>query len=654
MRNRYLVWLLIALTILFVVAVWLDLTPLLRGPAEWRWNLRQLSQPIWRILIPILFLVLYVGLCARWIAAFGISQQPPPPKSERAFLIFLTIATPLIQFALAAAVLRLPLFQFYSATVSPAVTGFYSVAVATPDLSEQLAHYTTIMPTLPIHPQTHPPGIVLLQWLSWRFFQTVPAFADTVALPLRTLQCHNAALMTLDNTQIASAVTGMLVPVIGGFAVWPIYAFGRRIVGPQTAATVAALFPILPLFAMWPSQWDQVYPLLLFLGLYLVHTGLESRSAGRVFAAGVVLSIATFLSVGNAVLVVIVGLYGSVWYLGHRVKCSLISFRGIVDWGRWVVLLALGCASIWSLYAVLYRVSLLELLSVGSRLAAESTRCPICPSTTRSYGLWAVWNIVDFATFFSVPLAILLLGRIPRIVTAIRAYLKGDLQTYSIWAPLAVAALMSFVVLDVSGIVRAEVGRMWVYFGPLLALIALAPGKVSSSESTGGLKPYLVTGLVALQLITLNTRWIVTPSFLDEPPERLVSYIAPGPQTILQASFDRQLALIGYDISKSDVSLDLTLYWQALVQPLHAYTMFVHVLDAKGQLVAQQDNMPVHDQLPTSCWQPGEFVSDPYSVNIPRNVQKPLVIELGVYRVDTGERLNLDGGVETSVRLNLP
>ena len=653
MRNRHLLWLLGILAVLFVVAIWLDLTPLLRGPEEWRWNLRQISQPIWRILIPVLFLALYVGLCVRWIAAFGVSQQPPSSKSERAFLIFLTIATPLIQVALAAAVLRLPLFQFFSATVSPATTGFYSVAVTTPDLNDQLAHYTTLMPMLPIHPQTHPPGIVLLQWLSWRFFQAIPAFADTLAMPLRTLQCHNAALMTLDNAQIASAATGMLVPAIGGLAVWPIYAFGRRIVGRQAAATVATLFPILPLFAMWPSQWDQIYPLLLFVGLYLVHTGLETRSARRIVGAGGVLSLATFLSVGNAVLIVIVGLYGSVWYLGHRVKYSLSSFRSILDGGRWLVLFALGCASIWILYAMLYHVSLFELFSVGSRLAAESTRCPICPSTTRSYGVWIVWDAIDFATFFSLPLTVLLLARISRIATAIRAYLKGDLQPHSIWAPLAVAALMSFVVLDVSGIVRAEVGRMWAYFGPLLALVALAPGKVPSSESISGLKPLLI-GLVALQLFTMNTRWMVTPSFLDEPPERHVNYIAPRPQTILQASFDHQLALIGYDTSTSDASLDLTLYWQALAQPLHAYTMFVHVLDANGQLVAQQDNMPVHDQLPTSCWQPGEFISDPYSINVPRSAQKPLAIELGAYRLDTGGRLNLDDGTGTSVRLNLP
>ena len=101
--------------------------------------------------------------------------------------------------------------------------------------------------------------------------------ADSIALPLRTLQCHNPGLMALDNAQIASASVGMLLPLIGALAVWPLFAFGKRVVGARAAALAAALFPIMPLFAMWPAQWDQIYPLLLLSGLYFMYTGLASR-----------------------------------------------------------------------------------------------------------------------------------------------------------------------------------------------------------------------------------------------------------------------------------------------------------------------------------------------------------------------------------------
>ncbi len=96
-------------------------------------------------------------------------------------------------------------------------------------------------------------------------------------MPLRTLQCHNPGLMALDNAQIASASLGMLLPLLGGLAVWPLYAFAKRISNVRVAALTVLLFPLLPLFALWMSQWDQVYPLLLFLGLYLAHTGLEKK-----------------------------------------------------------------------------------------------------------------------------------------------------------------------------------------------------------------------------------------------------------------------------------------------------------------------------------------------------------------------------------------
>ena len=121
-------------------------------------------------------------------------------------MVFLTLAAPLIQIALAAAVWRSPLFEFFSATVSPSVTGFHSVAVTTPNLIEQLAHYAAFMPTLPIHPQTHPPGLVLLQWLGWRLFSNAPSVADAIAMPLRALQCHNAALMTLDRSRVSQVM----------------------------------------------------------------------------------------------------------------------------------------------------------------------------------------------------------------------------------------------------------------------------------------------------------------------------------------------------------------------------------------------------------------------------------------------------------------
>ncbi|HET7090057.1 MAG TPA: hypothetical protein VFL17_15580, partial [Anaerolineae bacterium] len=185
MPDRRLLVLIAVATLSIAAAMWLDLTPLLRGPDEWRWPLR-VAQPGGRLVLPIVLLGVYVLACNRWLSRWDEAQQPRR-SVERSFLAFLTLAAPLIQFTLAAAVLRSAWFEFFAATVSPAVTGYFSVAVTTPDLPAVLPRYTELMPTLPIHPQTHPPGLVLIHWFAWRLFDAQPGLSDALAMPLRAL-----------------------------------------------------------------------------------------------------------------------------------------------------------------------------------------------------------------------------------------------------------------------------------------------------------------------------------------------------------------------------------------------------------------------------------------------------------------------------------
>ena len=613
-------WLVIP-ALLISAAVWFDWLPWLRGNSEWQWPLRSIDATA-RWLIPIVTLGLYVLIGTRWLR--GFERDAVPRHYARWFLIFITFAAPIIQFALAASVSGHPLLEFFGPTVSVHNSGYFTTAVATPDLNQLLAHYSATMPQLPIHAQSHPPGPVVAQWLSWKFFQAVGPAADIIALPLRTLQCHNPGLMSLDNAQIASASLGMLLPFIGGLAVWPLFALGRRLTTARAAALTTLLFPILPLFALWPAQWDQIYPLLLLSGLYLMHTGLEHRSMWRIFLSGVPLSIASFFSVGNFVLMVIVGAYGALWLLLNR----------RLDWAiQTAIGLGLGCVSIWLAYALIYGVNPLDVISTGSRLAFEST------TGNRSYGTWLLGNPIDFAMFLGTPLVIILLARF-----MIRPRRPVSLASKSFFA-LSVATFGTLGGLWLSGIVRGEVGRLWLYFGPLLALIA---ARIFPRHSS------LVVALLALQLFVMNTRWLINDSFLDEPPERVANYQVPSPMYGARYSFGQQIGLIGYDVQATASQIDLTLDWAALVQPPHAYTVFAHVVDATGQSVGQQDNMPLHDQLPTSCWRPGEYISDPYTIKIAENARGPFSIEVGLYRLETGERLPLDDGSGSSVRLIVP
>jgi hypothetical protein len=202
-----------------------------------------------------------------------------------------------------------------------------------------------------------------------------------------------------------------------------------------------------------------------------------------------------------------------------------------------------------------------------------------------------------------------------------------------------------------SGIVRGEVSRLWSYFGPLFVLLALTPVKEAWPPKRTGVS--FLIGLIALQLFSMNTRWYTYPSFMDEPPSRAVNFDAPQAQIAANIDFAQQIKLVGAELNRAANKLDLTLHWQALTQPPQAYTVFVHVLDAQGNLITQQDNMPVHDQLLTSCWQPGEQVSDPYVLALPAGGAQPASLEVGLYRLDTGARLTRDDGAGTTWSINL-
>lgn len=119
----------------------------------------------------------------------------------------------------------------------------------------------------------------------------------------------------------------------------------------------------------------------------------------------------------------------------------------------------------------------------------------------------------------------------------------------------------------------------------------------------------------------------------------------------VEASLGDKAYLLGYHIEsgfRPEDNIHLTLFWQCLEKMPQDYTVFVHLADERGNIVAQKDNQPVDGFYPTTKWEPGEIVRDQYDLVIsseatPRQYQ----LEIGMYLAETGERLGVgDGGFE--------
>jgi hypothetical protein len=212
---------------------------------------------------------------------------------------------------------------------------------------------------------------------------------------------------------------------------------------------------------------------------------------------------------------------------------------------------------------------------------------------------------------------------------------------------------LGLLALDLSGTSRGEVARVWLFMTPFAALVAahgLAVLPLSPSGSA------VVAVLLAVQLFTFNAFLRVVTTGLSDPPSRVPSYgldrVLPSISKPLSARFTEgggeAIALLGYDIEPEMLlpgeTLQLTLYWQSL-KPLEGqYTVFTHLVGPDDQLVGQQDNVPLRDEAPTTCWIPGEIIADPYEIAIPPGATDGTYsLETGFYTFPTGERMPVTG-----------
>jgi hypothetical protein len=111
------------------------------------------------------------------------------------------------------------------------------------------------------------------------------------------------------------------------------------------------------------------------------------------------------------------------------------------------------------------------------------------------------------------------------------------------------------------------------------------------------------------------------------------------------ASFARELELLGYEAARQDGTLAITLHWRGL-KPIGAdYTVFVHLLDANDQVITQHDSQPQGGAYPTSVWDVGEVVEDTHLLSLPADLAPPPYrLRIGLYLLETGERLPVEGG----------
>ena len=642
-------------TLLFLAALALNLSPYLRGPDEWRWAYALPGKPV-RLLIPALTLFLYLVAVFAWTK--HLAREPHPPRWHTwGFLLYLVLTVPLIQASLLALDYSDVLIPVFYRTASADASGVFSVGSTIEDAGDFLRHYPTLMPTFPVHPQRYPPGLPLLFYLARRLLEQTPALANALGFHLRRYQCHDLTLMRLSNATISAAVIQMALPLVSGLTLLPLYGLAQRAYGRRTAAWAVALYPLVTSFALWSARWEQFYPLLACTAWYFFYVGLTRSRRSALFAAGLTLSIASLLNFGNLALLLPLGLFALFELLKQRRKPPPIyqsTNLPIYQFTNLLVFLA-GLSSLWIIYQLAFGTGFLDVWRVSMSYHL---------GLNRTYWTWLIYHLYDFFIFLGLPLAFLFLIAFVKTIRAPILHSPFSIlhSPFSILhSPFTLAFALGLLLLDLSGTSRGEVARVWLFLTPFAVLVAargltyLGPGR------WGG---FLVVLLLALQLFTFNTFLRVVTTGLTDPPARERLFEPPAIVHPLSAHVGDSIALLGYDLEQelppsqgglggvqlppasggAGGVLHLTLYWQSLEPMARPYTVFTHLIGPDGQLAGQQDNMPLRDTAPTTCWLPGEIIADPYDIPIsPQATPGNYVLETGFYLLETGKRLPATG-----------
>jgi hypothetical protein len=620
--------------LLLILLIFTDWLPGLRGPApstsEWYWP--YLLRPFSRWWLPLL-----TGGGLLLIATWWL-RRPTQTRHNGAILLALSLAMIGLQLSLIYAHRPAVLAELIDRTLTILDGGFLVSAAEVSDLRATLRDYPQQMPAfISEHARTHPPGLIIANNLTIALFERFPDLSLVLAQWVYPERCIDLWLLERPFAVAAALLTWAILPLLAAaLTPWPGYRLAQIWLDEDAARLATLLLATLPSLLLFAPKVVQLYPPLMLLLFLALARGLARPAAGWLLLAGGLYSLLTFLSLGNLTLALPIGLYWLLvlWRPGRFTWRNLLTTA---------VPLGLGGLSIWLVYWAGWGVPLWAIIQTGLGQHYELV------TLHRRYDWWLVWNLVDLLVFAGWPL---LLGFGLALATAIKQLKRGHTTAVD---HLALSLLIFLLALNMSGAARGEVGRLWLFFMPLLAIAAaggLAAGLPRRAWS-------LTVGLQLALAISLGVAWQPVRPVIVVAERPLLSTRA-GVETAIGQTFSESLSgravtLLGADLPPASAApgdaLPFTLFWQADGPTLRPYTVFNHLLNERGELATQQDNWPVQGQWPSTCWRPEEVISDSYQLDLPSDLSPGrYTLVTGLYDPRDGRRLPTVAG-ETFVVL---
>lgn len=345
-------------------------------------------------------------------------------------------------------------------------------AVRQPDMWRVTRHYQTLMENgeLPHYPHaTKPPGQLL-------FYMT------TERLSRVCLWCHSSPLRKL------STLASILWPFLAHFPVVPIYLLARLCFQHRRAYIPCLLYLCVPTVMLITLHLDQcLYPFLFVSTIALCIYRVRSRSAVLLSSAGLLTSLAGFVSFSLIMLLPFV-----VWVLASEVSLTVSAVE--YDQGnkqRWPRLRAFTSSALYHFLGVASLQSILFL--VLNYNAFQNYRFAMSQHQAWKLASWSTWIVLRVGYLDVSEFEVWSDPAFSWLTAAYMAAARLRITRHdSLCGRIAVACVPILLCMTFLGKTIGETARLWLFLTPLLVLFA-----GQELITIFGRRPWLGVGVLA-------------------------------------------------------------------------------------------------------------------------------------------------------------
>ncbi len=472
-KNRFSLFIMAVFTALFCFAIALNITSFLRGPNPyppgWRWPY-QFVNTLARLWAPLIVTILLVFF-------FKSVEQFSRQKTSMKLPYILGIVM-LLHYTFQFAVLyfsRTGINGLIGRIINPDLNGYFTTALHIRSIPEFLRTYNRNVLSFSMHATGHPPGAILffvaMNQLGNIFFFFHPFVSR--------LHPGHADIRLIWNTLSIGERTGallgtVLIPLLSSASIIPIYFIAKRLYSIPTAIRAVFLYCVVPSIILFIPISDVFFPLLPLIALWFLLIGMQDNHNKSYVFSG---------------LTMFAGLFFSMSLLPLLFIFVMLMFYHAIEKNKLDLSILFKQALLFGIGFLVLPILLLIFFGFNSVDVARTLMSGLPKG--RQYQIWVFYNLYDFFVFSGISYFVLFVWM----------FIKKT-KDY-----LFIGFTLMLFLLDISGSVRGETGRIWLPFTSFMVIFLAA--FITRNRKFSGNIFLLILALQIIQILVMQEFWVM-------------------------------------------------------------------------------------------------------------------------------------------------